>query len=97
MEQLTGHFTLPAESGKEKEVLRLAKEYGADAIRNSDGTQLSPELLASGYEIYTTLCLARADQEYPRKHPEHQPQRFLMSDPVTAAGPKAVIPLLADF
>ena len=97
MEKLTGHFTLPAESGKEKEVLALAREYGADAIRNSDGTQLSPELLASGYEIYTTLCLARADQEYPRLHPEHQPQRFLMSDPVTAAGAEVVIPLLADF
>jgi hypothetical protein len=44
-ESLTsGSFTLPGEAGYEALTLRLAKKWGADTIRDSDGTQLSPEI-----------------------------------------------------
>ena len=36
-----GGFTLPGEAGYEKLTLELAKKWGADVIRDSDGTELS--------------------------------------------------------
>ena len=39
-----GGFTLPGEAGYEKLTLELAKKWGADVIRDSDGTELSPEI-----------------------------------------------------
>jgi len=81
-----GAVTLPAESGQEKIVLKLTKKWGADVIRDSDGTHLSDEMLKMGYKIYSTLCLVRADQKWPKKHPEHLHSLYLMSDPVAASG-----------
>ena len=53
-EHTSGGFTLPGESGQEKLTLELAKKWGADVIRDSDGTQLSDEILDAGYDIYST-------------------------------------------
>ena len=43
----TGGFTLPGESGYEALTLKLARRWGADVIRDSDGTELSPEITQS--------------------------------------------------
>ena len=41
----SGDFTLPGEAGYEQLTLRLAQKWGADTIRDSDGTRLSPEIV----------------------------------------------------
>ncbi len=97
VERPTGSVTLPAEVGEEKMVVELARRWGADAIRDSDGTELSPEMLELGLEVYSTTCLVRAEQEYPRENPHHLPQKFLMSDRVTATGKTLVIDPMAGF
>ena len=61
-----GGMTLPAEVGQEPTVRALAERWGADYIRDSHGTQLSPEMLELGYGIYSTICLVRAEQAWPR-------------------------------
>ena len=43
-----GGFTLPGEAGYEQLTLELARRWGADVIRDSDGTQLSDEIIAAG-------------------------------------------------
>lgn len=43
-----GGFTLPGEAGYEKLTLELAKKWGADVIRDSDGTELSLEITEAG-------------------------------------------------
>ena len=48
-------FTLPGEAGYEALTLELAKKWGADVIRDSDGTKLSPEITGAGYRIYSTI------------------------------------------
>ncbi|MCU0780756.1 MAG: hypothetical protein MUF04_06605 [Akkermansiaceae bacterium] len=40
------------------------------AIRDSDGTELSPDLLELAVEVLSTVLLTRADQAYARGHPE---------------------------
>ena len=92
-----GSITLPAEVGEEKMVVELARKWGADAIRDSDGTELSQEMLDLGLEVYSTTCLVRAEQTYPRQHMDQLPQKFLMSDPVTATARTVVIDPMSGF
>jgi len=75
----------------------LPGKWGADAIRDSDGTELSPEMLDLGLEVYSTICLVRAEQTYPRRHMDHLPQKFLMSDPVSATSSRLVIDPMNGF
>jgi 1,3-beta-galactosyl-N-acetylhexosamine phosphorylase len=85
---LTGHFTLPAQKGMDKEVQMLCRKWGADAIRDSDGTTLSPEILNLGHEVYSTICLIRADQQWAKAHPDQCQQKYLISFPVSCQDSK---------
>lgn len=96
-ETLTGGFTLPGESGHEELTLRLAKQWGADVIRDSDGTKLSDEILNAGYGIYSTICIIREHNAFARQHPECLQQTFLSTEPATAAGGPLTVELLAGF
>jgi beta-D-galactosyl-(1->4)-L-rhamnose phosphorylase len=93
----TGSFTLPGEAGYEQLTLALARRWGADTIRDSDGTQLSDEIVQSGYDIYSTICLVRADNAWAKANPDKLQQAFLMSDPVTAGGSTVVIQPLEGY
>lgn len=62
-----GGFTLPGEAGCEALTLELADRWGADVIRDSDGTELSDEILDAGYSIYSTICLIRDHNEWARR------------------------------
>ncbi len=63
-----GNFTLPGEAGYEKLTLELAKRWGADVIRDSDGTALSEEILGAGYGIYSTICPIREHNGWIREN-----------------------------
>ena len=95
--QLRGDFTLPGEAGYERLTLALAERWGADVIRDSDGTRLSPEIVEAGYRIYSTICIIREHNAFAQAHPDAQQQCFLSSDPVLAEGDTAVIPLLNGY
>ena len=92
-----GGFTLPGESGYEKLTLDLAKKWGADVIRDSDGTVLSDEILNSGYGIYSTICIIRDHNEWARQNPDKLQQTFLMTQPKVADDGFLTFHLLDDF
>lgn len=92
-----GDFTLPGEAGCERLTLALAKRWGADVIRDSDGTKLSDEITAAGYRIYSTVCIIREHNAFAAAHPDAQQQTFLSSDPVLATGDALVIEPLKGF
>ena len=92
-----GGFTLPGEEHYEALTLRLAEKWGADVIRDSDGTQLSSEILGAGYDIYSTVCIIREHNDWAKAHPEAVQQTFLSTAPRMAEGAGLAIPLLADF
>lgn len=86
-----GGFTLPGEAGYEQLTLEMAKKWGADVIRDSDGTKLSPEITEAGYRIYSTICIIREHNAFAAAHPDAQQQTFLFSEPRTATGGTLVI------
>lgn len=92
-----GGFTLPGEAGYEDLTLELAKKWGADVIRDSDGTKLSDKITESGYDIYSTLCLVRADNEWAKANMDKLQQCYLMSRPVTAKSDQLTITLLDGY
>jgi beta-D-galactosyl-(1->4)-L-rhamnose phosphorylase len=99
MDQLetTGSFTLPGQAGYERLTLDLAKKWGADTIRDSDGTQLSPEIVNAGYDIYSTVCLVRSVQPWARENLAKIQQNFLMSFPVVAERGTLTIEVLKGY
>lgn len=97
MEKKKGSFTLPGEAGYEELTLKLAERWGADVIRDSDGTELSEEITSAGYGIYSTICLIRDHNEWARAHRDQLQQTFLMTEPRTALGDELKIHLMEDF
>lgn len=94
---LRGDFTLPGEAGYEELTLRLAKKWGADVVRDSDGTQLSPEILSAGYDVYSTVCVIREHNEFAKAHPDTQAEVPLYSMPAAANGDTLEIKLLNGY
>ncbi len=97
MEHTTGGFTMPGEAGYEKLTLELAERWGADVVRDSDGTKLSDEILDAGYGVYSTICIIREHNEFGRAHPECLQQTFLSTEPQIAEGAETKIDLMAGF
>ena len=93
----SGGFTIPGEAGYEKLTLELAKKWGADAVRDSDGTTLSPEIMKAGYDIYSTVCVIRGHNEWIKQNPHMQQQTFLITSPIVTVADTLKIALLDDF
>ncbi|MBA7531972.1 D-galactosyl-beta-1-_4-L-rhamnose phosphorylase [subsurface metagenome] len=94
---IKGDFTLPGEAGYEDLTLELADKWGADAIRDSDGTVLSDKIISTDFDIYSTICLVRADNEWAKANRDKLQQNYLMSFPVLAESDKVEIDLLTGY
>ncbi|MFD2211312.1 1,3-beta-galactosyl-N-acetylhexosamine phosphorylase [Virgibacillus halophilus] len=80
----TGRVTLPSEQHFLQETKELMKRWGADALRDSDGTKLDAETKKLDAKIYTTYFVARGHNAFAEKHPEETQQLYLMSRHHTA-------------
>jgi len=92
-----GGFTLPGEAGYEELTLKMAEKWGADVIRDSDGTVLSEEITQAGYDIYSTICIIREHNEWASEHQDKLQQTFLMSQPKIATEDPLTIHLLDGY
>nr|WP_321262493.1 1,3-beta-galactosyl-N-acetylhexosamine phosphorylase N-terminal domain-containing protein [uncultured Sphaerochaeta sp.] len=92
-----GSFTILGEAGCEELSLSLAEKWGADVIRDCDGTKLSPRLLEAGMDVYSTICIIREHNEFASANPQFQQQVFLESERVIATSKTAEIPLLTQI
>ncbi len=76
----TGRLTLPVQQGMDDAILELIHRLGADAVRNSDGTEL-PELVHQlAAKVYATYFVGRGDQAWALSHPDQTTRLFLMSE-----------------
>ena len=97
MAEEKGSFTLPGEAGYEQLTLKMAEKWGADVIRDSDGTVLSDEITKAGYGIYSTICIIRDHNEWAKKHMDNLQQSFLMSRAVMAKDEILTIHLMDGY
>lgn len=94
---MKGRITLPVQAGMEKEVKRLVSLWGADALRDSDGTNMDSSLADLGLEIYSTLCLIREDNEWAKQNRDCLQEIYLMAGPKPAASDRLEIDLMEGF
>lgn len=86
MKQNKGRVTIPTDTDVVKETLSLAERWGADAVRDCDGTDFPVELKDVGLKVYSTYYTTRKDNEWARKNPDEIQQMYLMTPIYTAAG-----------
>lgn len=77
-------ITVPTEVGFVEDTLKILEKWGADAVRDCDGTAMPEEIIQAGYKVYSTYFVARGDNEWAKKHPEESTHFYLMSERVTA-------------
>lgn len=77
-------FTLPIDQVDHEKLKEIIKRWHADAIRDSDGTNLNEDILELGLKVYKTYLTTRNDQEWAMSHPEDVQQLYMMSEPVIA-------------
>ena len=92
-----GSFTMPGEAGYENLTLELAQKWGADVIRDCEGTKLSSELLSAGMDVYSTICIIREHNAFAQEHPQFQQQVFLESERVLCTDTSVSINLLSQY
>ena len=80
MAKTRGRVTLPSESNFLEETKELLARWGADAIRDSDGTKLSDDIKKLDAKIYTTYFVSRGHNDFAEKHMDECQQVYLMSD-----------------
>ncbi|KAB7791076.1 1,3-beta-galactosyl-N-acetylhexosamine phosphorylase [Bifidobacterium leontopitheci] len=93
----SGRFTIPSESNFAEKTAELAQLWGADAIRNSDGTQLDEAVQALGKRIYSAYFPTRAHNEWITLHMDETPQVYLLTNRVLAESDSVDIPLMDGF
>ncbi len=97
MAKTKGRVTLPSETGFLKETEELLRRWGADALRDSDGTKLDAWTKALNAKIYTTYFVSRGHNEFAQKHMEECQQLYLMSGRWTAVDGKVTIPFMEGY
>ena len=65
----TGRVTIPTDLDVVPETLEILKKWGADAIRDCDGTEFPQELKDTGAKIYATYYTTRKDKDVYKRQP----------------------------
>ena len=94
MEQKKGRVTIPTNLDVVKETLDIMNEWGADAIRDCDGTEFPQELKDTGAKIYATYYTTRKDNAWAKANPDEIQQMYIMSSFHTATSDKLEIHLM---
>ena len=86
MSQEKGRVTIPTDIDVIQETLDLSKRWGADAVRDCDGTDFPVELKDVGLKVYSTYYTTRKDNAWAKANPDEIQQMYVMTPFYTAAG-----------
>ena len=78
-ERRRGRVTIPTDVDVVPETLELVKRWGADAIRDCDGTEYPEELRNVDAKVYSTYYTTRKDNEWAKGHPDEIQQMYIMT------------------
>lgn len=74
-----GRVTIPTDEGIVKETLDILNYWGADAIRDCDGTDFPQELKDADAKIYSTYYTTRKDNAWAKANPDEVQQMYIMT------------------
>ncbi len=92
-----GRVTIPTDLNIVKETLEVAEKWGADAIRDCDGTEFPTQLINSGKKIYKTYYTTRKDNQWALSHPEERQQIYVMTSAKVATSDKLTFNLMDGY
>ena len=92
--RMTGRVTIPTDLDVVPETLEILKKWGADAIRDCDGTDFPQELKDADAKIYSTYYTTRKDNAWAKANPDEVQQCYIMTGFYTAPGDTVTIPLM---
>ncbi len=83
-EQTKGRVTIPTDVDVVPETLELVERWGADAIRDCDGTDYPEELKNVDAKVYSTYYTTRKDNAWAKANPDEIQQMYIMTPFYTA-------------
>ena len=90
----TGRVTIPTDLDVVDQTLEVMKQWGADALRDCDGTDFPAQLQGVGAKIYSTYYTTRKDNVWAKANPDEIQQIYIMT-PFYSTGEGALsIPLM---
>lgn len=89
-----GRVTIPTDLDVVDETLCILDRWGADAIRDCDGTAFPKALQKAGAKVYSTYYTTRKDNDWARANPDEVQQCYIMTGFHTALDGHLAIPLM---
>lgn len=94
MSKTRGRVTIPTDLDVISQTHEVMKRWGADAVRDCDGTDFPVELQEVDAKIYSTYYTTRKDNVWANANPDEIQQMYLMTPAHTAEGPSLSIHLM---
>lgn len=97
MGETKGRVTIPTDVDVVPETLELMKRWGADAIRDCDGTDYPEGLKDVDAKVYSTYYTTRKDNEWAKANPDEIQQCYIMTKFYTAESDTLSIHLMSGI
>lgn len=92
-----GRFTIPADESFVEGTKAIAAKWGADAVRDCDGTKLPKNAKELADKVYNTYFIVRGDNAWAMAHPEEAQRIFLLSERALATEETLEIEIMKGF
>ena len=92
-----GRVTIPTDVDVVPATLELLERWGADAIRDCDGTDYPEGLKSVDAKVYSTYYTTRKDNAWAKAHPEEVQQCYIMTGFHMAQEEALSIPLMSGI
>lgn len=92
-----GRITIPTDEGFVEETKRIMKEWGADAVRDCDGTTLPKNAAEIADKVYNTYFVIRGDYEWAMNNRDEWQHLYLLSRFHTATEKRLEIRLAEGY
>lgn len=89
-----GRVTIPTDLDVISQTHDIMERWGADAIRDCDGTDFPSELNKIDAKVYSTYYTTRKDNKWALANPDEIQQMYLMTPFYTATAAELTIPLM---
>lgn len=92
-----GRVTIPTDIDIDNQMKEVIQRWGADAIRDCDGTKLSSDLQSLNLKMYSTYLPTRNDQEWAKSHMNQLQQLYVSSESNIATDTTLSIDIMKGF